>query len=430
MKCKWQAVDQPVVPAVADDLSAGHVLPDPDAVAAEVVVDHGHVLAVDLAEVEVEAVAVDVGPVPRDHRARAGRPVRGAAGSAEVGAVVQAPVAVDRVSPVAVRRGDHPGDRSLQERAAVPLETAASAASAGSGGSGGSGALLACPFEDLRTDAVLLLLQCAQLCLVGAPGARSLGLRRAVPDHELRDLGLGLRCRTLEALAADEVGAGLLALDGDGLLGLLDLGLLRDHLGAGFLEVLEQLGLLVHQRVDRVHLAGDLGGVSRVQHHRQAHQLRVTIGIVARCELADRLPLDAHSLLRGLESDSGQRQLVLGGLESSLHQLVEPHGLGDLLLRSGQSDLCTVEGGTGAAEPAGCGRQRLAGLVQIPLGTAHLVAHVALLVPEVLGHGVGSHRGDPGCEQDRARKQGTEPVRPVRGGWRLRSGEGAHVAVQ
>ena len=226
--------------------------------------------------------------------------------------------------------------------------------------------------------------------------------RRAVPDHQLRHRGLGRRCRALEALAADEVGASLLALYGDGLLGLLDLRLLRDHLGTGLLEVREELGLLAHQRVDRVHLAGDLGGVRRVEHHREAHQLRVTVGVVAGRELADRRTLLDDALAGLVQGHPGQRQLVLGGLEAGLHQGVETNGLGDLLLRCAESALCRRERGTRATEPAGRGGQRLAGLVELTLGVPHPVAYVALPVAEVLGHRLRSHGADAGDQQDRA----------------------------
>jgi hypothetical protein len=327
------------------------------------------------------------------------------------------------VPSVAEGRRHFAGNRALQEGAGITLEATVTA------GPGG-GALLARALQDLRTDPVLLLLQGVQLGLVGATGARCLGLRRPVPDDQVRDLGLGGSCGTLEALTPDEVGASLLTLCGDGLLGLLDLRLLRDHLGTGLLEVREERGLLAHQRVDRVHLAGHLGGVRRVEHHREAHQLRVTVRVVAGGELADRCALYDDPLPGGIESHPSQGQLVLGGLEAGLHQGVEPDRFGDLGLRLRQSHLRRGQSGSGAVEPTGSRGQGLAGLVEITLGIAHLVAHLALPVPEVLGHRVRSDGADPGDQQDRAREDRPEPDGATRGGGRLRSGEGAHVAVQ
>ncbi len=65
----------------------------------------------------IEAVAVRRLVVLRDHPAVGGGVDRLTAGDAEVDAVVQAVVAVDRVHPHAVRRRDRPGHRPVEEAA-------------------------------------------------------------------------------------------------------------------------------------------------------------------------------------------------------------------------------------------------------------------------------------------------------------------------
>src|SRR4051812_6267224 len=127
---------------VPDGLSAADVLAGVGGVGGQVVVDEGHVLAVDATDVEVEPVAVDVGPDLRDDRARLARPLRRTARGVEVGAVVKAPVAVDRVPPPAVRRGDVAGDRSLKEAARAAGEATV---------------LTARPLDDQLADPLLLL---------------------------------------------------------------------------------------------------------------------------------------------------------------------------------------------------------------------------------------------------------------------------------
>ena len=152
--------------------------------------------------------------------------------------------------------------------------------------------LAARPLDDQLADPVLLLLQRAQLAQVGPAGAGGRGLRGTGPADQGGDLGSGRGGRALEPLLADEVGgARPCAGRRPPACAFSTLASSATMLGAGLLRSVEQRGLLAHQRVDGVHLAGDLGGVLRVQHHREPHQRRVTVGVVARGELADRRTL-------------------------------------------------------------------------------------------------------------------------------------------
>jgi hypothetical protein len=185
--------------------------------------------------------------------------------------------------------------------------------------------LAARTLEDQRPDAVLLLLRGTQLLEVGLASARGLRLRRTAPGDQGRDLRSGGYRSLLEALLAGQVVARSLTLHGDRSLRRLDLGLLRHHPGAGLLQRRQQRGLLVHQGVHGVHLAGDLGRVLRVEHHREADQCRVTVGVVAGRQHADLGALVDDLLTRRVEGDAGQGQAALGVRKALLHQRVETH---------------------------------------------------------------------------------------------------------
>ena len=88
---------------------------DADVVAGGVVVDRGDAATAEHAVVDDEPVAVDAAAVGRHDLAGGGRAQRGAAAAAEVDAVVQALVAVDRVGAVAEGRGDVAVDRVGQQ---------------------------------------------------------------------------------------------------------------------------------------------------------------------------------------------------------------------------------------------------------------------------------------------------------------------------
>ena len=156
-----------------------------------VVVDHRHVLAVDLAEVEVEPVAVTGLPLRRSPSARVGGALGGAARGVEVGAVVQAPVAVDGVAAPA----EHRGGRAGTGRASGNRRSRR-----------GSHPSTACPLDDHPADPFLLT---ASACAVGPGRPCARAPRSAQPASG--DVGGHLAACSgggaLQRLLLDEVGA-------------------------------------------------------------------------------------------------------------------------------------------------------------------------------------------------------------------------------
>ena len=110
MKCRWHPVDRPVEPTRPDDRRRRHPLTHRDRLARQVVVRRLQSVGV----TDDDAVAIGAAEAPGDHDAVAGGVHRGAAGDAEVRAVVQLAGTGDRMDPRPERGRDGSADRPAQ----------------------------------------------------------------------------------------------------------------------------------------------------------------------------------------------------------------------------------------------------------------------------------------------------------------------------
>ena len=169
--------------------------------------------------------------------------------------------------------------------------------------------LAARPLDDQLADPVLLLLRDPQLALVGAAGAGGRGLGGARPHDQGGDRGAGLRRRSARAPPC-----------GRGSRPRPCAARRRRRAPArpwppgppaGRGPSCSESSSVVCRDISAVTVfiwRGHLGGVLRGQHHREPHQRRVTVGVVARREPTDRRALVDHALACGVEGRACQRR--------------------------------------------------------------------------------------------------------------------------
>ena len=333
VKCRWQPVDQPVVPTYADDLAAAaRAGRRRDAVAADVVGDQwrgrGRVKPWSMMTRLPQAVWSST-PRSRARRRRRGSACRS---GAEVDAVVQAAVAVDRVHPPAERRGDVAGHRVVRK----PLEWSAAVDRSWP-------RRRARPAIGAAIRRLLALASAQPRALRRACSAARGGAAPARPARGRRHQGDGRPAASAWPACAraparcTRFSAAALRCCGDLDLGVLDLLSCTVEQRLGGLEPVEHDGLLVDHVADGVELAGEVGGVLGVEHHREpisdgspsGSSARHDLGRAVRCW---RRP--SRGRPRGRRGPGSSARL--GRDELGLHLLVEDLGGRELALGLGE----------------------------------------------------------------------------------------------